>query len=227
MGSGSMSSGCEHARGQLALASIGRLPDNERLALESHLDGCADCRAEVSELSGIERALSAAQPEHVNDSEQIPDSLRSAVLGALHTEVVRHRRSFRLRIATIAAVFVLVVGGGVAAAVSLSGGSHPSTNSPMLALSGPAGAHGTVELTAESWGTSVELHAVGGIEGQTLTVSMRTASGSWWVSGQYVSVGSNLVDVQQSCPVPVAQIDAVRITSPSGQAIMSTSTYNT
>jgi hypothetical protein len=222
-----MSVSCDQARGQLALASIGRLPDNERLALQSHLDGCSDCRAEMADLSRIGRALSAAQPEHVNDAEKIPDSLRTAVLGGLHTEVVRHRRSVRLRIATIAAVFVLVVGGGVAAAVTLGGGSHPTSNTPVLALSGPGGARGTVDLIAESWGTSVDLHAVGGVGGQILTVSMRTDDGSWWVSGQYVSVGSNTVDVQMSCPVPVAQIDAVRITSPSGQDIMSTSTYNT
>ena len=54
-GVGAMSTlSCEKARGQLALASIGRLPESERLSLESHLDGCEDCRNELDGLSGLE-----------------------------------------------------------------------------------------------------------------------------------------------------------------------------
>ncbi len=47
---------CEKARGQVALASIGRLPESERLSLESHLDGCEECCDELESLSRLEPA---------------------------------------------------------------------------------------------------------------------------------------------------------------------------
>jgi hypothetical protein len=220
---GTSNAGCEQARGQLALQAIGRLPENERLALQSHLDGCADCRAELVDLSGIETALRSAEPERVDDVEIVPESLRTAVLGALHTEAVRHKRSTRVRVAAAAAVLVIFVGGATAAVTALAS-SHHNQNGPTFALSGPAGAHGTVQLTAEPWGTSVELHAVGGTAGQVLTVSMRTADGSWWQAGTYQSDAAHEVDVPMSCAVPARQIDGIRITTASGEEILST--YN-
>lgn len=223
MSMGSSGASCEQARGQLALAAIGRLPDNEQLALQSHLDGCAECRSDLADLSGIESALRSAQPERVDDVEAVPDSLRVAVLGAVHTEVVRQRRSTRARVAAVAAVFVILVGGGIAAATSLGSQNH-ARNGPAFALSGPDGAHGTVQLTAETWGTSVDVHAVGGTAGEVLTVSMRTADGSWWEAGTYKSDASHEVDVPMSCAVPAAQIDGIRITTSSGRQILST--YN-
>jgi len=223
---GAMSTGnCEHVRGQLALAAIDRLPDNEQFALQSHLDGCPECRGEFANLSGLGRALASAQPERVNqiEADQVPDSLRAAVLGSLETEVARQRRTLRrnarVRIASIAAVLVLFVGGGIAAAVTLPG-SHHTSNAPTFALTGPDGAHGTVQLTAESWGTSLELHATGGSAGEILTVSMRAYDGSWWVAGSYMALHGAEVEVPMSCAVPVAEIDGVRVTNAAGQQIM-------
>ena len=105
------------------------------------------------------------------------------------------------------------------AAVTLPG-SHHTSNGPTFALSGPSGAHGTVQLTAESWGTSVNLHATGGSGGEILTVSMRAEDGSWWVAGTYMAVDGSVVNVAMSCAVPVAEIDGIRVTNPAGQQIM-------
>jgi hypothetical protein len=209
---------CEHARGQVALAAIGRLPDNERLALQSHLDGCADCRTEFNNLQGLEEALSTAQPDLVDEVITIPETLRAAVLGTLETEVARHRRSRRMRFVGIAAALVLVVGASVVTAEAISA-SHHAPGGPTFALVGNGGASGTVQLTAESWGTSVEIRASGEPKGQVLTLSMRTDDGSWWVAGTYLP-GSGVVDATMSCAVPVADIDGVRVTNASGKQVL-------
>jgi hypothetical protein len=215
-----MSTGsCEHARGQVALAAIGRLPDNERLALQSHLDGCADCRSELADLQGLDKALSAAQPDLVDQVVTVPESLKKAVLGSLETEVARHRRSARMRFTGIAAAIVLVVGASVVTAEVVSA-SHRAPGGPTFALVGTGGASGTVQLTAEPWGTSVQLRASGEPEGQVLTLSMRADDGSWWVAGSYLGVTDSELNVTMSCPVPVADIDGVRVTDSSGKQVL-------
>ena len=210
---------CEKARGQVALASIGRLPEAERLSLESHLDGCEECRDEFESLSRLEPALAAADPERVDEVLTVPESLRSAVLESLGTEVARHRRSTRMRFAAAAAVVLLALGGGVVATEAVVGSSH-SPSSHTFALTGPGGAQAIARLTAKSWGTSVEFKASGEQAEQVLTVSMRADDGSWWVAGTYGTATGGSVDVTMSCAVPLAEIDAVRVTNAAGKEVL-------
>jgi len=210
---------CEHARGQLALFTLGRLPDNERLALEAHLDGCEDCRSELAGLSGLSSALSAADPDRIDHVVEVPETLRASVLDSLGTEVARHRRSTRVRFASAAAVVLLALGavGAVTGAVL---GSHHTSPGHTFSLSGPGSEHATVKLTSESWGTSVELLASDQQGRQVLTVSMRTKDGSWWVAGTYQTVANGNVDVTMGCALPLATIDAVRVTNAEGKQIL-------
>lgn len=213
---------CERARGQLALAAIDRLPESERLSLESHLDGCEDCRNELVGLSVLEPGLAAADPNRVDQVLAVPESLRSAVLGSLGTEVARHRRSTRMRFAAAAAVVLLAVGTAAITTEVVVGSQAHVTSGPSreIALSGPAGGSATVRLTAESWGTSVELRASGGHSGGVLTVSMRADDGSWWQAGTYREAIGGGVDVTMSCAVPLAEIDAVRVTNAAGEEVL-------
>ena len=96
-------------------------------------------------------------------------------------------------------------------------GSQHSPSDHTFALTGTGGARATASLTAESWGTSVELKASGEQPGEVLTVSMRADDGSWWVAGTYRTANGGAVDVTMSCAVPVAEIDAVRVTNAGGQ----------
>jgi hypothetical protein len=210
---------CEKAKGQLALASIGRLPESERLSLESHLDGCEECRDELDDLLRLEPALAAADPDRIDQVLSVPESLRSAVLGSLGTEVARHRRSTRVRFAAAAAVVMLALGGGIVATEALAGSQH-STSTHTFALTGPRGAHATARLTAETWGTSVDFKAFGGQAEGVLTVSMRADDGSWWVAGTYGTSAGGVVDVTMSCAVPLAEIDAVRVTNAGGEEVL-------
>jgi hypothetical protein len=210
---------CEKARGQLALASIGRLPESERLSLESHLDGCEDCRNELAGLSALEPGLATADPDRVDQVLTVPESLRSAVLGSLGIEVARHRRSTRVRFATAAAVVLLALG-GVATAVAFTG-SRQSRPEHTFALSGPGGARATVRLTAESWGTSVDLESLSERPGEVLTVSMRADNGSWWLAGTYETGDGGKIEVLMSCAVPISEIDAVLVTNASHEEVLS------
>jgi hypothetical protein len=94
------------ALGALALAAV---DDVERRRLLRHLDECPSCRDEFDQLRQAAASLST-------DAEPVSDDLRSAVLAATYTtRSKRDRRAARLMVA--AAVGVLVVAGGVGAAV--------------------------------------------------------------------------------------------------------------
>ena len=80
-----------------------------------------------------------------------------------------------------------VVAAGVAAAgialVASGNGSAPPGKT--VALSGAHGVTASVSLVSESWGTRATPGESGQAPGQVLTVSMKTASGRWWVAGSY------------------------------------------
>lgn len=209
---------CEQARGQLALAAIGRLPRNEVLALQSHLDGCEECRIELAGLSKLGPALSAAEPDRIDHLSEVPESLRASVLLTLGSQAAKQRRSKTVRFASAAAVVLLAL--GAVGVVAASKGPHSTPPSQTFALSGPGGAQASVQLVSESWGTSVELNASGQKGGEVLTVSMRTADGSWWEAGTYQSVSAGHVDVIMGCALPASSIDAVRVTNAGGQQVL-------
>ncbi|AXH95576.1 anti-sigma factor [Ornithinimicrobium avium] len=102
----------------------------ERRSFETHLDGCAACRAEVAELQEAAADLSAGL-----ESAPPPD-LRGRILSQVQTEQVqthqapdraagRHRSSDRRRWLAAAAA-VLVVAGGWGASQLLSGQEDPA-----------------------------------------------------------------------------------------------------
>jgi len=204
---------CETFRGMIAMEVVGQLPDDERVALMAHLDGCAECRADRRDLLALGAVLPAADPSHVEESE-LPMGLEGAVLERLAAEARRDRRRRRSRYVIGSAAAAVVA--AVALAVTLT---LPSTQRVNVALQAPHGVHATAVLTAESWGTSLELHETGQPAGQVLFVSMRTESGSWWQTGTYEPVGSS-VRVNMACALKLSQIDGVWVRDGSGTVVL-------
>lgn len=98
---------CRRWREMLGAYLLGHLAPEERVALEAHLDGCAECRAELAELKPVATALAAADPEHLGTPPAPPAELADRVFERVRTvRRLHHRRRWALRI-----------GAGVAAAV--------------------------------------------------------------------------------------------------------------
>jgi len=207
---------CEHWHGLLALEVVGQLVEEDRLALSAHLDGCQNCRDERSGLAGLVGILPAADPDHISGHD-VPFELQSAVFNRLRTDAHRlqHRRGAR---------FVL---GGVAAAVAVAAlvfGLVNSTSAPRtgytVALSGAAGVNATARLTSEPWGTAVHLQETGQRGDQVLTVSMRSANGSWWAAGTYRTVTGHAVGVDLACGVPASKISSIWVRTKAGRTVL-------
>jgi hypothetical protein len=88
---------CREWRESLGTHALGRLLEEERAALEAHLEGCAQCRAELESLAGVARLLPLADPERFGTAPALPPSLADRVAATIRAER-RSQRRRRLRL---------------------------------------------------------------------------------------------------------------------------------
>src|SRR4051794_34167758 len=86
---------------------LGALPPANRAAYERHLPGCAECRAEVSEMAGLPGLLGRLDPGAVPGSPTLDPAPPSVVAGALVR--VRRQRQRRRLVASFAALAIAAV----------------------------------------------------------------------------------------------------------------------
>jgi hypothetical protein len=234
---------CSHWRDIMAMRAIGQARPEESLELDRHLETCEQCRLDAAEVAGAAAALSVLSPAQVDRLErELPElsepalygpapaasswrsPFRSASTGAGTGTAEAGSdgrpglgRSRRL----LAGVGVAVVGVAAAAiaVVTLSGG--PPTPEKTVALAGEHGVVATVALTAQASGTHATLWESGQPAGQVLTVSMKTASGRWWVAGSYrTTSGAGPTVVQLSCAVHPNQVTEVWVSDQKGRTVL-------
>jgi len=206
---------CDHWRGLMAMEVVGRLEPGERLALEAHVEGCAECRAERIELLRLSPALAAAEPSHVESSD-LPPRLHDAVVTRLRADARRDRSRRKVRVLNMAAAAAAVVVGVVLAAVQPWQGAPGRT----LALHGAGNVTASVTLVPEAWGTKLQLQETGQPGGQVLTVAMRGSQGRWWAAGTYRTVSGRTVTVDLACAAPAGAVYAVYVRDGAGQTVL-------
>src|SRR5262245_20810545 len=91
---------CREWRTSLGAYALGQLSERERTALEAHLDGCPDCRAEAESLRAVAQLMPLADPARiVEPSPRPPSQLRERIESEIDSEraerrVRRRRRRF-------------------------------------------------------------------------------------------------------------------------------------
>jgi hypothetical protein len=205
---------CEHFQGLIAMEVVGQLSVHERVALSAHTEGCASCRDERQDLMMLSMVLGTADPDRFTEHE-LPFRLQTAVLDRLRAEERRERRLHRSRYVLGSAAAAVVV--AIVLVLTLAWPSGPMTTT--VALVGLPKVHATARLTAEPWGTAMDLRESGQPSGEVLTVSIRTVSGSWWPMGTYRTVGSS-VRVTMACWLKMSKIKSVWIRESSGRTVM-------
>src|SRR6476646_2711379 len=84
---------CREWRESLGAHALGQLSAEESAALEAHLEGCPDCRAELESLAGVARLMPLADPERFGTAPTPPPALADRIATTISAE----RRSERRR----------------------------------------------------------------------------------------------------------------------------------
>lgn len=215
MNSGNVPNGSEehrYWREMIGAFVLGRLDEDKRAALQAHLDGCAECRAEVEELSPVAGALADAAPEHIDPEEFPPADLIDGVIAQVDRERQLHRRRQRRRrfgrSALAAAAAALFVAIGFFVLPPLLAPDVPLE--PVAFSEVPPGVEAEADLISHTWGTETRLIASGLNDGQTYSVMLRSEDGDRVPSGAFIGTGDEPVE----CNLNAALLreDATRLT---------------
>src|SRR5260221_9420708 len=146
-----MSDACRELRATLGAVALGGAEPGEEVVLRAHIDGCAECRAELRELMSVAAALPFADPSHVvGGLTQPPPALATRILGRLAAERSARRARMRRRVATATATAAAIAAALLAFVLIVPGNSPSGTRGVFASQSGarppptlPARAAGT------------------------------------------------------------------------------------
>ncbi|HXQ88185.1 MAG TPA: zf-HC2 domain-containing protein [Solirubrobacterales bacterium] len=177
---------CREWRELLGAFVLGHLEGDERVGLEAHLDGCAECRAELAALQPVVRLLPHADPERFESAPQPPTELGRRIAATIKGEKERlHQRRRRRRYGGFAL-------GGAAAALATAvlllfvlGGDGASPERHVQFASLPAGVRIDATLEPHAYGTEIRMYVHGVESGTLCRVALRGPKGITYPAGTF------------------------------------------
>ncbi len=181
-------------REQIGAFLLGELDGGERTAMQTHLNSCPVCQAEVRELEPVVAALADADPDRIEEYLWPPGDLEESTLAPILGEIHRARRRRERRFGWLApaAAALCVV------AISLAGFTRflePAVSLEPLSFSrvAPSVERVAGSLIAHAWGTEIRLVASGLRDGKTYKVTLVSKDGKRVGSGTFIGTGDKPV----------------------------------
>jgi anti-sigma-K factor RskA len=175
-------------RMSLGAYALGDLPADERAALAAHIEGCAECRAELRELEGVAALLPLADPARIEEpAVRPPADLGARIEAQIAAEAAREGRAKRRRrwrlglggavaVAAVAALLALVV---------LPVGGETSPAQQVKFASVPNGVTIKATLEPHAYGTEIKMYVDGVSSGTLCRVFLRDAAGHTYSAGSF------------------------------------------
>ena len=217
----------EHRRWREMLGAfvLGELDGEQRAALQAHLDGCDQCRAELREIGPVAAALAEADPRLFESEEPRPpadllERTLARVDQARRTEdELQRRRRNRLigRSALASAAAALLVAVGLFALLPRL------TGPPMepVAFSGaPAGVEAEADLIDHTWGTETILVASGLEDGQAYELVLRDEEGGAVPSGAFIGTGDEPLECRMNAALLREDATGLEVRTAGGDVVL-------
>lgn len=198
---------------------LGGLTDAERVSVQAHLDGCAECRAEVDELAPIAAALQGIDPDALGTPTPPPADLGENILASVRRGERQRDRDRWVRRA----------GAGLLAAAVLTGvfflgiqAAPTPTTPPVIAMSVQqvaTGVQAEAGLVRHTWGTELKLTATGLAEG-SYTVTFVRPDGTEVPGGTFTGTGANTLVCSLNGALPLDETSEIVVTDAGGVVVV-------
>lgn len=203
----------DHPHDLLGPAALGVITKVEQQQLDRHLRGCAQCREEMSALTGVAGRLGALEPEDVLTMDLASSPARTdAVLAAVaRANAGQHRRAQWTQSVLAAAASVAVLIAGLVTAGALDGRGTDPVPLEAVAVASQDGVQASADLVPHTWGVEIKLEATGLPVGQPYTVEVTSTTGQVTDAGAFLGTGDAtlLCNLNASVLRPDAQSFAV------------------
>jgi hypothetical protein len=166
---------CREWRESLGALALGQLPEDERAALEAHVDGCAECRAELESLSVVAQLLPLANPAHFGTAPAPPPALADRVAATIRAERRSQRRRRLRRGLAFSGATAAVAAAALAIFVLPGGNGAPEQHVAFGGL--PSGLKIAATLEPHAYGTEIHMYVKGAPSGTLCRVFVRGPQG--------------------------------------------------
>nr|WP_042189165.1 zf-HC2 domain-containing protein [Kibdelosporangium sp. MJ126-NF4]CEL18698.1 possible anti-sigma factor [Kibdelosporangium sp. MJ126-NF4]CTQ98182.1 possible anti-sigma factor [Kibdelosporangium sp. MJ126-NF4] len=155
-----------------------------RIAVQSHLDGCAECRAELAEIAPLAGPLRRVDPARLASPPPPPEGLRESIMASVRA---RRRQPRPLVRVLAAAVVLLAVGLGIGYWIAPRPAPLPLEPVTVAVRQTSIDVH--ANLVAHTWGTEIKLDGTGFQRGRPYRVMIVDRNGIERMAGEFVGVG--------------------------------------
>jgi hypothetical protein len=177
---------CRDWRELLGAFALGHLQGDERIGLEAHLEGCAECRAELTTLTPVAEMLPHADPARFESAPHPPAELGQRIAATIEGEKERLRKRRQRRRAGGIAL------GGAAAALAAAvlllfvlGGTEANPERHVEFASLPDGVKIGATLEPHAYGTEIRMYVHGVESGTLCRVALRGPKGATYPAGTF------------------------------------------
>ncbi|CRK57505.1 possible anti-sigma factor [Alloactinosynnema sp. L-07] len=209
----------------LGAYALDQLDEHERLAVEAHLAGCQECRAELREITPVAESLRLVDVDQLGPvPPSPPPDLGEAVLARIRAERGERVRAPRWAVPAAAAVAAVALGAGV------GWWAHPDAPAPTqdakvpleaVAVRGPdPRISASAQLVPHTWGVEIKLTATGFETGEPYRVMVTDADGRKIPAGEFIGTGPKEMKCNLNSSVLRANANGFEVTDPSGALVL-------
>jgi Putative zinc-finger len=176
---------CRKWRELIGALVLGQVSDDERVALEAHLEGCPACRAEADALAPVATMLSLADPDHLAPTPEPPARLRERIARQIATERRAQRRGKRLRVGLGLGAAAAAATASALAAIALLGSPENTSSETVAFHQLPKGVSVDASLSPRPWGSNISVQVRGFRPGTLCRVWLRESDGTRVPAGSF------------------------------------------